>query len=453
LIDVEELRAVTSGAVLAPDSDGWTDALRGHNTAVRHEPVLVVQAAAPEDVSASVAFAARHGLSVGVQATGHGPPQLHRGGLLIRTDGLTGIDLDSDARIVRVGAGVTWGELMAAGAAAGLAPLGMASVASVGVVGYTLGGGMGPLARAQGFAADHVRAVELVDPQGRVRRIDAESEPDLFWAVRGGRTGFGVVTAMTLELAAAPSVFAATLTYPRADAATALTAYASWQAGLPDDATTVATLFRFPDLPELPGELRGQRMLRVDLVAVGAAGQARAAVDRLVAAAAPATRADATVDPAGWLRAQPPVPVGPSWQRGVVIDRLDDDALARLLAAAGLETEAPWGVLELRPLGGAMGRPAAVGNAVTRWPEGVLVNTVAAGPPEALASVPAAHGQLVQQLGNHVVPGVPVNFYGLADATRPLSAAWPDANYRRLEEVRRNYDPDGRFGVDASARA
>lgn len=442
---VDELREAVDGRVLTPESDGWSKALSGHNTALRHEPAIILDAASPHDLTAAVAFAYRRDLTVAVQATGHGPSVLDRGGVLIRTSRLTGIEVDPDGRTVRVDPGVRWGELMTACAEYGLAPLGMASVASVGVVGYTLGGGMGPLGRTQGFAADHVRAFELVSPDGALHTVDANHEPDLFWALRGGRLGFGVIKSMTLDLAEAPTIHATTFTYVRPDVPAALAAYATWQADLPQQTSTVAALFRIPDILPLPESLRGQRLLRIDTIHTGGRAQEQEAIERLAATATPTTRTSISTDPSGWLQAQPPVPRGPSWARAIVIDQLDAGAVQRLLGAAGPETDAPWQVLELRPMGGALGRPAKVANSVGARSNGVLVNTVAAGDPRAFTTLPTEHATLTQQLDGYIDLGPPINFHGLLDPTHPLTTAWPADVHTRLEAIRREHDPDQRF--------
>jgi hypothetical protein len=438
------------GRLLSPGSDGWAEALSGHNPAVQHAPAIVVDAANVHDLTAGVAFAHRRGMTVAVQATGHGPSVLAEGGVLIRTSRLTRIDVDPDARTVRLEPGVRWGELMSACAQYGLAPLGMASVASVGVVGYTLGGGMGPLGRLEGFAADHVRAIEIVSPDGDIHNVDADHDPDLFWAVRGGRLGFGVIASMTLDLAEAPSITTTTLTYARPEVPNALAAYAHWQADLAQETSTVASLLRFPDLPAIPEELRGQRLLRIDTIHAGGEEEGRTAVERLTATAPATTRTHITTDPAGWLHAQPPVPPVPSWARAIVLNQLDADAVRRLLTAAGPETEAPWQLLELRPMGGALGRPAMVANSVGARSEGILVNTVAAGDPRTFTALPAAHAALAKLLEDYIDHGPPINFHGLVDPAHPLATAWPSDVHTRLETIRRQRDPDERFSRSGS---
>ncbi len=446
MIATDELRDAVLGDVLSPDDAQWADATRGHNTALQHRPALVLRAAAVTDVAAGVAFAHRHDIPVMVQATGHGPVTVMTGGLLIRTDLLTGIEIDENAKTATVEPGVRWGALMAACAAHELAPPGMGSVASVGVIGYTVGGGMGPFARAQGYAADHVRSCQLVGADGRERLVDSAHEPDLFWAIRGGRIGLGIVTSLTLPLEQAPVVHASTLVFSREGVAEALVAYASWQQTLPEQTSAGATIFRFPDVPAVPAHLRGQRLLQVEVTHIGPDAQpATAAVDQLAETTNPVTRSDRSVDPSTWLHTQMAPPAGPSWARGFVIDRLDPDAIAQLLAIAGPETNAPWQVLELRPMGGALAREPAQPNAADVRSDGVLINTVCAGDPAAFVALPGVHAQLVRALGSHVQPCTPVNFHGVVNDSRPLSGAWSADTSARLDAIRKDIDPTGRF--------
>jgi len=285
--------------------------------------------------------------------------------------------------------------------------------------------------------------MDVVDADGRVRRVDEQHDPELFWALRGGRLAPVIVTAFELRLQPAPEVFTATLTYARPDAADGLAAYAAWQRELPEHTGSVATLFRFPDLPVLPEQLRGQRFLQIDVLGTDEPA-GRAALERLVSAATPRTADERVTDLAGWMQAQPPVPSSPTWNRGAMLRNLEPDVVADVLAVAGLESDAPWNIVELRPLGGALGRPPQVPNAVGGRSDGVLLGVVAAAP-DGPGQLPARHGELLAHLDRWVQPGINVNFYGLADATRPLRDTWPPETFERLQAVAAERDPGGLF--------
>src|SRR3954467_3969391 len=176
--DVDDLRSQVRGPVYAAGDDGLAAEVAPWNVAVQHTPGVAVGATCAADVAAAVSWAVAHGLRVAVQATGHGPVRNACGSLMITTRRMQGVHIDPERRIARVQAGTRWIQVMQVAAEHGLAGL-CGSSSDVGVVGYTLGGGMGSLGRAYGFAADHVTAVEIVPADGRPRRVTADSDPEL----------------------------------------------------------------------------------------------------------------------------------------------------------------------------------------------------------------------------------------------------------------------------------
>lgn len=241
---LDELRAAVAGEVLDPhaaDPDGlaaFEAARRGWNPHAVHHPVVIVVAADADDVAHALRFARGERLAVTVQSTGHGVARPAAGGVLVVTSRLDTIDIDQATRTARVGAGVTWGPLLRAARAHGLTGL-AGSCDSVGVVGYTLGGGLGWLARRYGLASDAVLAVELVTPDGLAVTASADRHPELFWALKGGGAGLlGVVTAMEIELVPVPSVYAGNLVYPVADAPAVMRRWRDWVGGVRPEMTS-----------------------------------------------------------------------------------------------------------------------------------------------------------------------------------------------------------------------
>ena len=173
------------------------------------------------------------------------------------------MQVDPDLRVARVEPGALWGDVVAAVAPHGLAAL-AGSSHDVGVVGYTLGGGVSWLGRSHGLAANSVLAVELVTADGVRRRVDADHDPELFWAVRGGGGDFGVVTALEFRLYPVAEIVAGTLFFPLERAEEVLQAWAAWTAGVPDTVTSVGRVLRFPPMPELPPFLSGQSFVVVE---------------------------------------------------------------------------------------------------------------------------------------------------------------------------------------------
>ncbi|HEY8112210.1 MAG TPA: FAD-binding oxidoreductase, partial [Actinomycetes bacterium] len=193
------LGGVIGGAVYLPGDHGYDERRRPLSPAIDPRPAMVVEAAGPADVRAAVVAARENCLPFAVQATGHGTYVPSDGGILLKTAGMASVLVDPDRAIARVGPGARWSQVIAAAAPFGLVPL-SGSAPSVGVTGFTLGGGVGWLSRKFGFAADSVVRAEVVTADGRLVTATADRHPDLLWALRGGGANFGVVTALEFRL-------------------------------------------------------------------------------------------------------------------------------------------------------------------------------------------------------------------------------------------------------------
>ena len=246
----------TEPQLILPDHPEYDEARSSWNLAVDLRPAGVVLARSAEDVIGAVALATERGLRVAPQTTGHlaAPLPDLSDALLVRTL-IGGVEVDAGARRARIGAGAIWSEVIEAIAPHGLAAL-SGSTHDVGVVGYLLGGGLSWLGRAKGLGANHVLAIEVVTADGRLVRCDAETEPELFWALRGGAGNFGVVTAIEIELFEIGEVFGGMTIWPAADARAVLEAWTAWCATAPDSVTTAFRFLRLPPLPEIPEPLR-----------------------------------------------------------------------------------------------------------------------------------------------------------------------------------------------------
>ncbi|NJC73927.1 FAD-binding oxidoreductase [Planosporangium thailandense] len=277
MLAVTDLASQVSGPVYVPGDDGFDAEIAAWNLATAHRPLVAVGAADAADVAAAVGWAAERGLPVAVQATGHGAVAAAIGGVLVNTSRLDEVTVDPATRTARVGAGVKWARVIEAAAPYGLAPL-SGSSSDVGAVGYTVGGGLGLLARRYGYAADHVRGLRIVTADGQLRDVDADEHPDLFWAVRGGKGNFGIVTSIEIDLVPVATLYAGGIFYPGAVAADVLHAYRAWTSSLPDETTTSVAILRLPPLPELPEPLRGQTVVHLRFIHAGDADVTRADV-------------------------------------------------------------------------------------------------------------------------------------------------------------------------------
>jgi FAD/FMN-containing dehydrogenase len=345
--------------IVTPADPGWDDARQAWNLAVDQHPDVVALPESAADVVAAVDFARRHGLRVTVQGTGHNarPRRSLAGTLLINTRGMRQLSVYPTDRIARAQAGVVWQEVADAAAKHGLAGL-AGSAPDVGVVGYTLGGGMSWLGRTYGLSANNVAAFEAVTADGRLVRADAVTEPDLFWALRGGGGSFAVVTAVELRLFPVTEVYAGLLFWPADAGSRVLHAWRELtHSPLPDAFTTTARYLNFPPLPEFPQHLAGRSFVAVDAIHLGPPGDA----DRLLAplrALTPAIDTVQTVPAAalGHLHMDPAGPV-PAVADGFTLADLTPRAVDEIVRVGGPDAASPLQFVELRHLGGEMSRP------------------------------------------------------------------------------------------------
>jgi FAD/FMN-containing dehydrogenase len=239
-VDWAELRALRGGAAwrlpVYLDAERLSGRARRRriDRPVRHRGAVVFPES-DEDVAAAVRLAAQRGLRVAPQGTGHGAAALGplAGTVLLRTDRLTGVSIDPAVPKARARAGARWSDVTAPADEHGLAAL-AGTASDVRVAGYTLGGGIGWLCRRHGLAANSVLAIDVVTADGTAVRADAESHPDLFWALRGGGGSFGVVTAMELALYRTPDIYAGVLFWPFERAAEVLHAWREWLPSVPE---------------------------------------------------------------------------------------------------------------------------------------------------------------------------------------------------------------------------
>lgn len=450
MTDFADLSSRLSGSVIERGAPGFEDAVRGFNLYYSQSPAAVVAAADVQDVVEAVKFAAEHSLPVRVQATGHGAHALITEGLLIDTSGLDGVVVDATAQTATFGAGTRWASIIASAARHGLAPS-TGSSANVGAVGYLLGGGLGPLARSHGYSSDYVTSVTLVTADGELVTASADSHPELFWALRGGKGGLGVVTQMTVRLAAIPSLYAGSLTFAGEHLETVLTAWVDYVKTARDDVTTSIGFVHLPDLDELPPHLRGQTMVSVRFAFPGSveegerlAAPLRAAAPVLIDALGPMALGDVAA-----IHADPTDPT-PAWGRGMLLrgpgqPDLDGEFVSRLRAHLGVGVPTPIMVAELRHLGAATTRDVPGGSAVGGRASGYTLMLIGAPNPALFESaLPAAADAVVASIADWVSPETTINFAGGADAAE-FESAWPAETFARLAAVRAAVDPTGLF--------
>jgi len=440
-----KLAAQAQGPVLAPGEPGFEAEITPFNLATTHRPALVLGAANAADVAAGVRFAAAHGLAAGVQATGHGAHAPIENALLVSTRRMNTVLIDPAARTATIAAGVTWRDVITAAAPYGLAPLNGSS-SGVGAIGYTLGGGLPVMGRTFGFAADHLRSLQVVTADGAIRTVDAGHEPSLFWALRGGKGSFGIVTSLVCGLVPVSRLYGGGLFYPGTAALQVLRAYRPWAAALPDSVSTTLALLRLPPLPEVPEPLRGQFVvnLRVAAVTDAAEGERLLAPMRAAAPLISDAVADMPYTAVDAINRDPEHP-SPVYERATLLRALTPDAEDTVLALAGPQAHTPVATVALIQLGGALSRPPAVPNAVGGRDARFAVVAVGVLAPGIAPLVPAAVEAVIGGLAPYSTGGTLVNFYGIPGDAADRARPWPAETYTRLRQVKAAYDPADMF--------
>jgi FAD/FMN-containing dehydrogenase len=432
-----------AGTLLAPGDHGWDAARQAFNLLIDQRPAAIALPADEADVVAAVRFAREHGLQVAPQRTGHNAAPLGAldEALLLKTDRMQGVEIDATARRARVRAGAKWEHVVPRASELGLAAL-HGSTPDVGVIGYSLGGGMGWYARKHGLASNSVSAIELVTAEGEVVRVDHRERPDLFWALRGGGANFGVVTAIEFELRPVSEVYAGALFFPWERSEELLHSWHQLLPAVPDELTSVARIMQFPPFEEIPEPLRGNSFAVVEAVHLGTELEGAELLHPL-RELGPALDTFAMVPPLAIseLHMDPPEPV-PALSATQLLGELPASAIDALVATAGPGSGSPLVSVELRHMGGALARSAAHHGALSSLAGSFAMFAV--GMPTDPRSAAAIEAQLALVTENLRAQqtGLYSNF-----VEQPTAAAsfFDEETYRQLRTVRAQYDPDELF--------
>ncbi|TDK27968.1 FAD-binding oxidoreductase [Arthrobacter crusticola] len=451
---LNELRTLISGPVLARGDDALAAEVAAYNVLVKHDPDLVVGADSEADVAAAVRFATENSLPLTVFATGHGSYVDVTEGLMLTTSRLAGeVAVDADARTATVAAGHRVSDVVAAAATHGLAPV-VGSSTGVGAIGYILGGGVGPLARTFGMSSDWVRAFRVITAEGDLVHADATHSPDLFWALRGGKGGLGVVTAMELELVPLKTLYGGSMFFAPEHVGAVFTAWLEWTQTVPEELTSSAAIVRFPPLEFIPEPLRGKTALHLRVAYVGAAseGQRLLAPLRGVAPALIDAVSDMAAADIGSIHNDPDDPI-PLWDGNVqrLLTHADAGFAAALLGAVGPDVDVPVVAAEVRHLGGATRRDVPEGSAVGGRSSDYSLLLAGLPDPSLFESVlPQAMEGITSRLAPWLSDTTLINFQA-KPADEAAVSSWPADIRARLAEVGAAYDPRGIFSRHVAA--
>lgn len=439
--DVGALRTAVTGDVFSRGDHGYDQARRAWNLTTDERPAVVVVAESAADVVQAVRFARSRGMRIAPQGTGHGSEPLEplQDAMLLRTARMRGVRIDTAARTARAEAGAVWQDVTVPAAEHGLAAL-AGSSPDVGVTGYTLGGGMGWLARRYGLAANSVTAADIVTPDGRLRRADAGHDPDLLWAVKGGGGSVGVVTALEMSLYPVRELYAGALFFPIQRAADVLHAWRAWTGTVPDEITSLGRILRLPPLPQVPEQLRGRAFALVEAAYLGDADTGADLIRPLRRLGPELDTFSMIPAPAlQHLHLDPDQPV-PAQGDGAFLAGFPAAAIDALITVAGPDVDTALASIEVRHLGGALARPAPDGGAQPTIDASYAMFAAGFTPTPELAATVRGHAQAVKDA---LAPWhASYNYYNFEETPAPASTVLPPASYHRLQKIKAAYDPD-----------
>jgi FAD/FMN-containing dehydrogenase len=450
---LEQFRTTIRGDVLRPGEPGYGDKPI-YNAMHQHRPALIVRCTGTADVVDAVKFARQHGLLVAVRGGGHSVAGLSScdGGMAIDLTRMRGVDLDPQARVARVQGGALWGDVDRETQAFGLiVPGGI--VSETGVAGLTLGGGEGWVRRKYGLTIDSLLAARVVCADGTVHTASATSEPDLFWALRGGGGNFGIVTSFEFRAhPLGPIVAFAGVFYPVADAAKILPRWRDYCAHAPDEVTSVAVAITMPAAPELPPAIHNQACLVVGGVYVGTPDEGMKVMQPLRALGTPL--ADIS-QPMPFSMVQtafdPLFPMGKlqSYWKAQNLAALPDEALA-IIAARANQRPSPLTLVVTFQMGGAINTvgPTETAYAERSAPWMSSIDGNWDNRADNAANI-AWVRESFKQIAPYSTGTTYSNFTGQADETvGALAASAYGANMARLRRIKAQYDPDNFFRLN-----
>jgi hypothetical protein len=440
----ESLRGLCGGAVHLPGDRGFDMASSPWNLQVRHHPAAVAYPASPAEVAEVLRAAQRAGLQVAPQGTGHGAAPLDGqlgASVLLHTAGLGELSIDVAQRRARVGAGVLWGDLTDAAGQHGLVGL-HPSAPDVGVVGYSISGGIGWYARRLGLQCHAITAAEVVLADGNIVRATADQEPELFWGLRGGGMPLGVVTALEFDLFPLETVVAGYLAWDWTMMEQVLPAWAQWAATAPEAATTSLRVLTVPPMPQIPSELHFRNLVLLDGAVLGSDDET-AEILAPLRALRPEFDTVARVPAPSLVRLHlDPEGPTPGYASSRLMSGLPDDAIAAVIAATGPDATSRPDIAEFRHLGGALHRPYE-GAALSSLDGEFLVLGLGLHPD------PAAWGEGREQAARLLAALTPWQngreYLPMLDERSDTRKAFPPGVHARLSALRAAVDPDRLF--------
>jgi FAD/FMN-containing dehydrogenase len=448
-IPISNLRANLNGNVIAPDDPGYDDARRVFFTGFDRRPAAIVRVADASDVSRIVNLARETGAELAVRSGGHSRAGFgtSEGGIVLDLSEMNAVEIDPEGRTAWAQTGITAGDYTKATGEHGLAT-GLGDTASVGVGGITLGGGIGFLVRKHGLTIDDVLGAEVVTADGELLEVDQDTHPDLFWALRGGGGNFGVATRLRFRLHEIDEVVGGMLVLPAsAEVIVGLVAAAE---AAPEELSVIANVTKAPPLPFVPAEQHGKPVVMARMVYAGDAEASERAIAPIRALATP------LADMVRPIR-YPEIYEGPEGPRpaidggtNVLVDGLVPGAGETILDHLETST-AQIPAAQLRVLGGAMARVPDDATALGYRGAKLMVNVAAMD--ESPKEGPE-HKAWASSLATALSDGTAAAYVGFLgdEGEQGVRRAYPPATLDRLDQVKRQYDPDDLFRLNENIR-
>jgi FAD binding domain len=438
LADFREL-SIRGRVATAADED-WDEARQAWNLAADQHPDAVAFVESADDVAKVIGFAHDNGLKVAGQGTGHGAVPLGplEGTILIRTVRMRHVQVTDDS--ARVEAGVLAEELGLAAHEGGRSFLPGTSP-NVGVIGYSLGGGLSWLGRKYGWACNRINSIELVAADGEPRAVDGATDPELFWALRGAGGGYAIVTALHVELVPVTEAYAGTLLFPAEVAADGLRRYRDWTAELPDEVASILRFMNLPPIPDIPEPIRGKKLLQIAACVIGSQEDGEKALAPLREIGEPVMDTFDKVPSTALSRiAMDPEPPVPALGHHMTLGELPDEAIDTYVEVAGPESDSPLLLAEVRHLGGALARPAENGGALDKLDaEYVALGIGMLMDPNMREPIDAQLDKMMDAMKPWSAEG---GYYNYAERPCDVDAILPEQTCRHLAQVKRSWDPD-----------
>ena len=444
-LSIPQLRTMFNGQVIASDDSDYDQARTVFYGGIDRRPAVIIRVKAADEVARVLALARETGLPLAVRSGGHSVAGhcVADGGIVLDLSEMRDLQINVEGRTAWAEAGLTAGEYTTAAGAHGLAT-GFGDTGSVGIGGLTLGGGVGYLVRKYGLTIDDLLAAEVVTADGQMLYVDADTHPDLFWAIRGGGGNFGVATRFKFRLHEVGSIFGGMLFLPATPGVIA--SFMALAQASPEELSGIANVMPAPPMPFLPTEYHGKLIVMAMLVYAGDAGEGERVIAPFRALATPI--AD-MVKPMQYPEIYPPEqgeyhPVAAS--HTMFVDHIDRSVAEMILDHLKSST-AMMGVAQLRVLGGAMARVPVDATAFAHRTSHIMVNVAALYEhPEEKATHEAwvvNFAEALQQSDN----GAYVNFLG-EDGEARIRAAYPGRTWDRLQEIKARYDPTNLFHLN-----